>query len=128
LASALGDRAIFTGRLALERQIATVSRAISSKAAPSREKIAQFRLESTPPPGLAAPRTVAEVAAYWLSSLTGREITTADLDDSGPAELADQCRRRIAERHQTSRPADAPPAEPAPAGSADTTSDADRQD
>jgi HEAT repeat protein len=127
LVSALGDRAIFTGHLALERQIATVSTAMSSKAAPSREKIAKFRLESTPPPAPAAPRTVAEIAASWLSSLTGRQIAPADLGDSGPAELADQCRRWIAERRQTSRPADAPAGEPAPAGSADTTSDADRQ-
>jgi hypothetical protein len=127
LVLALGDQAIFTGHLALERQIATVSTAVSSKAPPSRDKIARFHQDSPPLLAPAAPRSVAEIAAHWLSSLTGRQITPADLGSAGPAELADQCRRWIAERHQASRPADAPAGEPSPAGSADTTSDADRQ-
>ena len=127
LVSALTDQAIFTTHLALERQIATVAAAVSSKAAPPPDKITRFRLEDAPHAGPAAPRTVAEVAAHWLTSLTGHPITPVDPGSSGPAELADQCRQWIVEKHQPGRPAEAPAGGPAPADSADTSSDADRR-
>ncbi|HVP11703.1 MAG TPA: HEAT repeat domain-containing protein [Phycisphaerae bacterium] len=126
LIGALEDLAPFTGQLALERQVAAVSDVASTSAVRRSDKSTKLHIDSAPPSAHAAQRRVADVAARWLSTLTGKEITAgAGRTSVQQAELADQCRRWMAERRQTSQPASSPAGEAARANSADTPSDAD---
>ena len=129
LVRALQDQAPFTGRLALERQIAAVTSVVSTSPPPRPDKSTNLHLDAAPTSSSTLQRPVAEVAAHWLSTLTDHQITTAASRTAAEqAELADQYRRWMTERSRRteSRPSDSASDQANRARSADTPSDADR--
>jgi hypothetical protein len=127
LVSSLEDQALFDGQLALEEQIAAVTTAVSPSALPPSDKTTRLHLDTPVPSRSVAQRTVADVAAHWLSMLTGRQVRAGlGRTPNQQAELAGQCRRWMAQRRQGTPSADSLPAEAPRADYADTPSEVDQ--
>jgi len=95
LVSLLADRGEFDGPLSLEREIARAQRAVESPGGLPHPKAATFTTPhepSSPPAPTAARRTVADIAAHWLTLLSLEAVDPApERSASEQAELADRC-------------------------------------
>jgi len=90
MVQALRDSGEFTGKLAAEREIDTVSTAVTARKG--------LRV-ATSGPCAAAARTVASVAACVLTDLTGEAIEAIPADFAAQSRLVDRCKSLIAQRH-----------------------------
>ncbi len=97
LVSALSDSGEFSGTLALESEIAAVTRAVTaSKGIPT---------TAASTPARPADRTVAQIAAQTLSSLCGRTVQPGrNRTVEEKRALVQQCRESMVEQQTTSRP------------------------
>ncbi|GMU34512.1 MAG: HEAT repeat domain-containing protein [Planctomycetia bacterium] len=89
MVQALGDSGEFTGKLAAEREIETVSSAVTARKG--------LRV-ATSAPSASAARTVASVAAGVLTDLTGETIEPIPADFAAPSRLVERCKSLIAQR------------------------------
>lgn len=98
LVSALSDTAAFTGSLAIEREIESVSAAVTAK-----KGMRVTTSDSIPSPQ----RRVADVAAAALSQLTGHDIPAKPVDSADQPRFIDECKAWIA-RHPSPIPTTLP--------------------
>ena len=87
LVRALSDSATFTGKLAIEREVESISAAVTAQKG--------LRVAASQPDHA---RTVAEIAAAILSTLTGHDIPPTPVDSADEPAFTDQCRAWIADR------------------------------
>lgn len=89
MVQALSDSGEFAGKLAAEREIETVSSAVTARKG--------LRVAGSGPSASAA-RSVASVAAGVLTDLTGETIEPIPADFAAPSQLVERCKSLIAQR------------------------------
>lgn len=128
LVAAMQDQDQFTGVLSVERQIAAAESAATTPArtASSRGSNRVRFVGEAAAPADVAPRTVRQVAAKWIAVLTGRQFDPDAVQaDARQAELAEQVRRGLDERHLGRDHLDPASGEFKSPDSSDTPSDAE---
>jgi hypothetical protein len=114
----LADRGEFDGPLSLEREIARAQRAAEGPGGlphPKAAALATPHEPSSSPAPTAARRTIADVAAHWLSLLSLETVDPAPRRSaSEQAELADRCRKAWLARQAVAVPDEMAPARQEP--------------
>lgn len=100
LVRALNDSATFTGKLAIEREVESISAAVTAQKG--------LRVAASQP---SAARTVAEITAAILSTLTGHDIPPTPVDSAEEPAFIEKCRGWIADR-KTLIPTSLPTSQP----------------
>jgi hypothetical protein len=90
MVQALSDSGEFSGQLAAEREIDTVSTVVTARKG--------LRV-ATSGPSASAARTVASIAAGVLTDLTGESIEAIPADFAAQSRLVERCKSLIAQRH-----------------------------